>query len=239
MLTAVWSNPTDPAGSGDLLEPSRQRKAKRNAWILRGLILVGIAGLLAGLDWYVGQEQQRLLEARRAHRAKLDHLAFHGVRTGIDRIGYQLESVYSMEFRIQNATADPIFVMLPAVEAFVHVGAGWMPAAVVEPQGRADEGSVMKLVGERPFMRLATLDTIGYMELIPGYMHVKLSLEAYVSPEENPQEEIGERREEIFIYVKDYRLTEAEVRARGDSLWAQKPSFIPLRAWTLIPTTSD
>lgn len=189
---------------------------------------------LAALDLYVGREQERILVARKELRARLDRMAFFGVRTGIDDIRYDPPSAYHVRFRIQNALDEPLYVMLPIVTAFVQVGAGWTEVAVAAPAAGADEGSVVKLVEEREFERVLTIDLTEYMELIPGYVHLKLNLEAYVSPEENPREEVGERHEDIFIYLKDG--WKADVVARAASAGpAKKPAFIPLRAWTLIP----
>ena len=196
---------------------------RRRRWVLgAGACLA----LLAGLDGWVGSAQQRALEARRALRARLDHLAFHGLRTGIDEIAAQPDGRYEVRFRLQNASGQPLYVMLPAVEAAVQVGARWKPLPVAEPAGISEDGTVVKLTGERTAARIVTAQERDYMELIPGHMHLRLTLEALVSPQENPLEEIGERREDMFVYLRD--------RQRGEPP-PGAPSFIPLRAWTLIP----
>lgn len=189
---------------------------------------------LAALDLYVGREQERILVARKELRARLDRMAFFGVRTGIDDIRYDPPSAYHVRFRIQNALDEPLYVMLPIVTAFIQIGAGWTEVAVAAPAAGADEGSVVKLVEEREFERVMTVDLAEYMELIPGYLHLKLNLEAYVSPEENPREDVGERREDIFIYLRDGRNAGVMARAASGG-GGEKPAFIPLRAWTLIP----
>jgi hypothetical protein len=56
---------------------------------------------------------------------------------------------------------------------------------------------------------------------------VKLTAEAFLSIEENPREEIGERREDFFLFVRD-AARDGEFSPSG------RPSYIPLRAWTLI-----
>jgi hypothetical protein len=203
-------------------------------WRRHATVLLGVAVALGAIDWAVGRWQQHLIEARKEYRKKLDRLAFQGVRTGIDDIVYDPASGYRVQIRVQNATDDPLYVMMPSVTAFVQVGPGWTGVPVAEV-GSAEEGSVVRLDDERTTEWVAAIDVPDYTELMPGYMHLKLDLEAYVSPEANPQEEVGERREELFLYLKDYRLADDASRHGGTPSFKDKPDFIPLRAWTLIP----
>lgn len=175
----------------------------------------------------VGYYQQNALDQRRALKARLDKLTFYGLRTAIDDIAFVAGRGYRIGIRIQNATREPFYVMMPAVDGFVQEGYGWI-AVPVAPIDGGDGETVVRLVGERQVARLAVLDGNDYTELLPGYRHVKLTLEALVSPEENPREEIGEKREDIFLYVRDFTHRDA-------GRYADKPTFIPLRAWTLIP----
>lgn len=194
-----------------------------------------LAVLLGAADVWVGQQQRQWLEGRKAYRKKLDQLAFHALRTGIDAISFDERLGYRVTVRVQNALDEPIYVMLPEVSAYVQVGPGWTQIPVAFPPAGSDEGNVVRLTGERTVERYLPSELPEYTELIPGYVHLKLALEAYVSPEANPREEVGERKEDLVVYLKDHRLAGDAVRHAGRPSFVEKPDFIPLRAWTLVP----
>lgn len=204
------------------------RRRRGGGWIGKTTLAVCAAVLLlVGADFLAGRVQNQEIGRRQALRTELDHLAFHGLRTGIDEIRYQPDADYRVEFRIQNATQEPFYVLLPSVGGYIQKGPTWVEVPTGTFPGQA-EGGVIKLVGEQQVPRRVTIEDTDYMELIPGYMHVKLTLEMMVSPEENPREEVGEKREDIVLYLRDERRGADSPAARG-------PNFIPLRAWTLLP----
>lgn len=205
---------------------SRKRpQPRRNGW----LIGLGVLGSLIVADQLAGNLQEREIARRRELKAQLDKLTSEGLRTGIDEITFE-DSRYHLKLRIQNASRKPFYLLVPTLEGYVQVGPGWEPFAIRPAEGEVSGGAVIKLDKERVISEIANIDVRGYAEHIPGYRHVKLTLEAFLSPEDNPQEEIGERREDYFIFLRDVtRDAEFGPVATG------RPSFIPLRAWTLLP----
>jgi putative ABC transport system ATP-binding protein/macrolide transport system ATP-binding/permease protein/lipoprotein-releasing system ATP-binding protein len=180
-------------------------------------------------DQAAGLWQQHEISRREELRARLDRLSTDGLRTGIDDIVFD-GSRYILRLRLQNASRQPFYVLMPRLEGFVQVGPTWEPFPVRIAEGDAREGTVIKLEKEREIREIAEVTGSGYAEPLPGYRHVKLTLEALVSPEENPQEDIGERREEFFLFLRDVTR---DAEFSGSS--ARRPSFVPLRAWTLLP----
>lgn len=217
----------------------RRAKAARASGLKAGKTVIvvgaGLVVLLAAADWAVGRWQQGLVQARKDYRTRLDRLAFHAVRTGIEDIRHQSDGRYRVRFIVQNAFDEPLYVMMPTVEAYIQVGPQWREIPVAEPAEERIEGSVVRLVGERTADRLLTLERDDYTESIPGYVHLKMTLESIVSPEQNPQEEVGERKEDLVLYLKDYRWANDRRRHPGRPTFSEKPDFIPLRAWTLVP----
>lgn len=217
----------------------RPAKAARSGGLSAGRTVVAVGTVLALLfaaaDWAVGRWQQGLVQARKDYRARLDHLAFRAVRTGIEDIRHQPDGSYRVRFIIQNAFDEPLYVMMPTVDAAIQVGPRWSEIQVTEPPAERVEGSVVRLVGERTADRFLKIEQTDYTESIPGYIHLKMTLESIVSPEQNPQEEVGERKEDLILYLKDYRWAGDKVRHRGRPTFSEKPDFIPLRAWTLVP----
>src|SRR5579864_1954372 len=102
--------------------PEPPRAAGLKAWrpVLAAATLLGL--LLAAADWEVGRWQRSLIQARKDYRARLDRLAFYALRTGIDDIHHQPDGRYRARFIIQNAGDEPIYVMMPTVEAEIQVG---------------------------------------------------------------------------------------------------------------------
>lgn len=186
--------------------------------------LVGLAATGAVADYAAGRYQREAIDSRRTLKVRLDRIAQRDLRTGIDDIVFEAPESYRIDVRLQNAGEQPFYVMLPAIEGYIQIGHGWQPF----PMATLDRSSgvVVKLSDEHPASYRATIEADDYAANLPGFMHVKLVLEALVSPEENPQEEIGERREDIVLYLRD---------ARQPPAFAGQPSFIPLRAWTLVP----
>jgi len=180
-------------------------------------------------DQLAGSLQEREVARRRELKARLDKLTFDGLRAGIDEITFDGVR-YNMRLRLQNASRQLLYLLIPLLEGHVQVGPGWEPFPIALADGETKDGAVIALDKERVIDEVATIDVAGYAEPIPGYRHVKLTLEAFLSPEENPQEEIGERREEFYLFLRDVPR-DAEFR----SATTGRPAFIPLRAWTLLP----
>lgn len=212
-----------------------QRPGGLRAWksVLAVCSVSAIGFVLA--DWAVGRWQQGMIQGKKDYRARLDRLAFRAVRTGIEEIRHQPDGRYRSRFIVQNAADEPLFVMMPTVEAAIQVGPQWVTVPATENLREGSEGSVVRLVGERMADRYLSIEPTGYTESIPGYIHLKMTLEMIISPEQNPQEEVGERKEDLIVYLKDYRWANDRVRHAGRPGFAEKPDFIPLRAWTLVP----
>jgi hypothetical protein len=199
-------------------------------WYRKLLLVLGGIAALVGLDQYVGDYQSRELARRKALKADLDRLSFQALRTGIDEITFD-GSAYRMRFRLQNATSDPFFVLVPAIDGFVQVGSRWEPFPVKMAQQDLHEGMVIELASERVFTEIADIEGEQYTEPMPGYRHLKVTLDAFVSPEANPREEIGEHKEDFFLFLRD-----AERDGVSENKQAGfRPAFIPLRGWTLLP----
>lgn len=213
----------------------QMRRGTLQGWKTFVLVIAIFALLFAAADWAVGRWQQGQVQARKDYRARLDRLAFHAVRTGIEGIRHQADGSYQVRFVVQNAFDEPLFVMMPTVAAAIQIGAQWADIPVAEPPGETMEGSVVRLVDERTTDRYLTALPAEYTESIAGYVHLKMTLEMIVSPEQNPQEEVGERKEDLIVYLKDYRWAGDRRRHAGVPGFADKPDFIPLRAWTLVP----
>ena len=204
-----------------------RRRREFGQW--RALAGVGLAviAVFAVADGMLGWYQKSVLREKQILRERLDRLGFYGLRMGIDDISFRAGEGYSIRLRVQNATREAFYVLMPVIEGFAQKGFSWEPFAVV-PTGGDSEGTVVKLVDERETLRLAKIEGQSYAEPLAGYRHVKLTAEAFLSIEENPREEIGERKEEFFLFVRD-AARDGEFTAGG------RPSYIPLRAWTLIP----
>lgn len=197
-------------------------------WGTWAAVALGI-GILVTADQVAGTWQEREIERRRQLKVRLDKLSWDGLRTGIDDIAFDGKN-YRVHLRLQNAARQPFYLLLPVIEGFVQVGPTWEPFRVAPEEATVAAGSVIKLLKEYVMASVAEISGNGYAEPIAGYRHIKLTLEAYVSPEENPQDEIGERREDFFLFLRD-QTRDAEFA----TVTTTRPNFIPLRAWTLLP----
>lgn len=74
------------------------------------------------------------------------------------------------------------------------------------------------------------IDSEKYDELIPGYLHVRITSDMVVSQAAEPTDDLFERTDDYYIYLKPQKLSEDEIRRRNK--W--KPGAIVPR-WISMP----
>ncbi|WP_036263773.1 hypothetical protein [Methylocapsa aurea] len=237
-------NSAPPPSTGELRErirraaPSRRAQARADVPARLGrrfeflgskalrvaLIVIGL-GFLA--DFGVSWNQQRILAARDKTALELKNAAFAGLYVELLRIAYEPDGKsYRATLNMQNANPDaPLYVMLNPVRVFEQTGMTWQETPSQAPSGPG--GSVVKLDGAREYSVVFQADVKDWAELIPGYMHVRIQSDMLISQSSEPKDDIVERNNRFYVYLKPQGSDDAEIKRRSKFSGAP-PIFIPM-----------
>ena len=174
------------------------------ARIWKAVLFVGI-GILALIffDFAVGYKQNKQLDEKKAIKKRLELLAYYLERTTVHEISYTGEgNQYLMKLRYENVRPeDEMWIMVPYIKVFVQVGTLWKEVSVNDMRMKRGDYSVEKL--NEPYFMTVKFDMAykNYMELMSGFMHLKVKSISNISAEAITKEDILEKDEDIFLYM--------------------------------------
>jgi putative ABC transport system ATP-binding protein/macrolide transport system ATP-binding/permease protein/lipoprotein-releasing system ATP-binding protein len=181
-----------------------------------GWTLLVVCGLW-GADHVTARVQRRAIETRQAERKRSEELALQKLRAGLDDITYRPDGGYEAAVFLQNYQPEkPFHVLGPQVRVFVQVNRAWqeVPATAV---GFA-EGGVREVTAKQAFRFAFRADLPRYDELLQGYMHVRVTNVMVVSESAEPTEDLFQRTDDYYAYLKPRKVADDDVRARNG--WA-------------------
>jgi hypothetical protein len=189
------------------------------------------AGLTYGLDTIFSRFQKQAIERRVVQRKKSESLAMQQLRADINDVVYRPDGTYEVSIYLQNFEPEkPFFVLGPDVRAFVQIDRTWQPVSI--QRSGEDAARVQEVFGERrPIPYILGIDADKYDELIPGYLHVRITSDMVVSQTAEPTEDLFERTDDYYVYLKPQKLSEDDIRRRNK--WkpgAIVPRWIPMPA---------
>jgi putative ABC transport system ATP-binding protein/macrolide transport system ATP-binding/permease protein/lipoprotein-releasing system ATP-binding protein len=186
-----------------------------------GRFLVGFVGwallivcALWGIDYATARFQQQAIEEKQAERKKSQELALQQLRADLEDVTYRPEGGYEIALFLQNYDPQkPFHVLGPSVRVFVQVDRSWqeVPAS---PVGFSEK-SVHEVTGKQVFRFAFRADLARYDELLHGYMHVRITNVMIVSASAEPGDDLFQRTDDYYVYLKPQKVTEDEVR-RGN-----------------------
>jgi putative ABC transport system ATP-binding protein/macrolide transport system ATP-binding/permease protein/lipoprotein-releasing system ATP-binding protein len=192
-------------------------------WVL--LIVCGVWGL----DYATAQFQRQSMEEKQAERKKSEELALQQLRADIEDVGYRPEGDYVVGIALQNFDAQsPLYVLGPSVRVFIQSNHSWqeVPAGAVN----YSESAVRHVTGKEVFRVAFRADLDRYDELMKGYMHVRLTNVMVVSENAEPADDLFQRTDDYYVYLKPQTMAEDEVRKRNG--W-KEGALVPL--WMGMP----
>ncbi len=169
---------------------------------------------LWGIDHATARIQRRSIEVRHAERKRSEELALQKLRAGLDDIGYRPDGGYEGTVYLQNFDPSrPFHVLGPAERVFVQVNRAWqeVPANAV---GFTD-GGVREVTGKAAFRFTFRADLTRFDELLPGYLHVRITNVMVVSERAEPTEDLFQRTDDYYAYLKPQNVSDDEIRARN------------------------
>ena len=178
-------------------------EAQRPGQRLSGLWLAGLTLLLALLlvgDLVTDYRQRQATQARQLARQVLQRAAMFHLRGDVAEIKRGPGGSYRVQLFVDNPFPDqPIYLMPPEVSAYVQVGFQWIEVplrAVAAP-------ATQKVVGRRLYEYIFKPQIAHFEEVLPGYMHVRLSDVMRLSLQEHPDRDgVTRRSDNYFVYLQ-------------------------------------
>jgi len=220
-----------PAG----LTPSAPTAAPESDWrgplsFFFATLVLGIS-LVFGFDRVVAWTQGRQLWAREEKKRVAEEIAFRHLRADMESVQAKGQGRVEADLFLQNY--DPtrtFFILGPSLRAFYQADGRWEPIPLEDGSGNAE--TIREVLPTKTLVPLAfTLLPAKYDELIRGYFHIRFTGTMVVSETRDATGDLFERQDDYYIYLKDPRLTDDQVRQRNG--W--KPgSVVP--PWMAMPS---
>jgi hypothetical protein len=198
--------------------------------VLRSKFVLGVIAFIAlafALDAAVGWYRRHRLEAKRLADRALEHAAYSGLYVDLVNVAYEPDQKsYRLTMMMRNVDpARPLYVMLTPVRVFEQAGLAWREIPAHAPRGNAS--TVVKLTDSQAFETVFEPNLNTWTELIPGYMHIRFESTSLVSGRSEPKDDIIDRRDRYYVYLKPHGADDAALRAQmkypGDP-----PVYIPM-----------
>lgn len=195
--------------------------------------LAGIAvsaAAVALLDAVVASRQGAVVETARAQRRLAEEMALEDLRADVDDVLVDEGGLATVTVALQNYRPQrPLHVLGPALEIAVQRDGRWESVAA-----DLDEGATgIRTIGaDKTILPVRFEVPEGqYDELLGGYLHVRIGAEMVVGDRPDGSGELFERADAYYIYLRDPRRTEDDVRRANG--WGEKAT-VPL--WIAMPS---
>ena len=198
-----------------------------NLWRGAQAVLIGTAivfFLVMLADFGVAKYQEAQVDARGARLAKLADMALNSLQGEVRSVSDLGEGRYELAVALKNAGGDgPIYVMAPDMRGYVQVGKVWQAI----PLTAGDDGGVRQIDDEVVYRYAFEARLKDFAQLLPNYMHVRFSDTMLVSPRSTPKDDVFERRDNYYVYLKPFDIDDATV-AKGLKFPGKPPVWIPM-----------
>jgi putative ABC transport system ATP-binding protein/macrolide transport system ATP-binding/permease protein/lipoprotein-releasing system ATP-binding protein len=191
-------------------------------FLLAGAVLFG-AILLA--DFGIDKYQKMRVRQRDARIAALQHLALNSLRGDVQSVTDLGDGRYELTTYLQNVGGSPIYVMAPDLRAYVQVKTVWQEVPMKPLEDSAS--GVLKIEGKQTYRYLFDARVQDYTQLLPNYMHVRFSATMLVSPASTPSDDVFERKDNYYVYLKPFDIAD-EVVLKRMRFSGKPPVWIPM-----------
>ncbi|TCK28158.1 hypothetical protein EV667_2155 [Ancylobacter aquaticus] len=190
-------------------------------------IFVVVIALAFLADFAIGRYQQAQMAARRAEVQRTEQAASGGLFMELVRAGYDPgKAAYRATLRIERVGGgSTLYILQNPPRVFIQTGLTWQEVASRSPDGTP--WGLLKLDGGTDVDVLFDADIEGWSELIPGYMHVQLQFDQLISLSSEPGDDIADRNNRFYFYLKPHDADDAAIRQRA-GFRGVPPAFIPM-----------
>jgi hypothetical protein len=199
------------------------KKRYKAIFVLLAIVLSAVTA-----DYFIGYKEDRILEEKSALKKKLERLAWYNLRSDIKEVSYARDK-YLVTLRYENPfPEEELFIMTPSVRCLVQVGTYWKEVPVQDVGSSPADASVIKLDKTYTVDKLIEVPFRNFEEVLPGYMHVRINSISYVSSNTISKEDIAEKNEDFYIYLKPYFAKDSEVSKKYKFTNNAVPIWIPM-----------
>ena len=197
----------------------------RNA---RAFLLAGVA-IFAGVllvDFAVAKYQELQVRAHGAQLAQLAEMALASLQGEVQSVSDLGDGRYELAVSLSNVGGEqPIYVMSPDMRAYVQVGKLWQEVPLTPTDDGA--GSVLKIEGKHIYRYVFEARVRNFAQLLPNYMHVRFSDTMLVSASRTPTDDMFERKDNYYVYLKPFDVADELVGKRMNFV-GKPPVWIPM-----------
>jgi len=206
-----------PIGLGANLWSSVQTLAIGGAVVFVCILLV---------DFGLAKFQETQVRARGARIAKLAEMALSSLQGEVQSVSDLGDGRYELAVDLSNATGDePIYVMSPDMRGYVQVGKVWQELPLKPTDD--DASGVLKIEGKHIYRYVFEARVREFTQLLPNYMHVRFSETMLVSPSSTPKDDVFERKDNYYVYLKPFDVAD-DVILRRMKFPGEPPVWIPM-----------
>jgi putative ABC transport system ATP-binding protein/macrolide transport system ATP-binding/permease protein/lipoprotein-releasing system ATP-binding protein len=214
---------TEPAAARAPIRLGSSLMSDVTTYLLTGAAILG-AGLIAYLG--VGKYQDMQVRDRAARIAKLQHFALNSLRGDVQSVSDLGEGRYELTTYLQNVGGgQPIYVMSPDLRAYVQVGSVWQEVPVKLTDASAN--GVLKIEDRQTYRYVFDARVANFTQLLPNYMHVRFSGTMLISPSSVPKDDVFERKDNYYVYLKPFDVAD-EVVLKRMRFSGRPPVWIPM-----------
>ena len=111
------------------------------------------------------------------------------------------------------------------MRAYVRVGKVWQEVHLTPVDDSI--GGVSKIAGKHTYRYIFEARVSSFTQLLPNYMHIRFSDAMLVSPDSTPREDVFERKDNYYVYLKTFDVTDETVSKRM-KFAGKLPVWIPM-----------
>jgi ABC-type lipoprotein export system ATPase subunit len=184
-----------------------------------------LAGILAA-NFAAEKYQEREVRQRAARSAALQQMALNSLRGDVQSVSDLGDGRYELTTYLQNVGGGPpIYVMSPDMRAYVQVRTTWQEVPLTPIDDNAS--GVAKIESKQTYRYLLDARVRDFAQLLPNYMHVRFSGSMLVSPSSMPKDDVFERKDNYYVYLKPFDVAD-EVVLRRMRFSGKPPVWIPM-----------
>jgi ABC-type lipoprotein export system ATPase subunit len=216
-------------------EPAAAREAHRpilmggDLWRSARIFLLAGTAIFAGIlliDIAVAKYEDLQVREHGARIAKLAEMALSSLQGEVRSIYDLGDGRYELAMDLSNVSGEqPIYVMSPDMRAYVQVGKIWQEVPLTPSDDGA--GGVVKIEGKHTYRYVFEARVRNFTQLLPNYMHVRFSDTMLVSPSSSPKDDVFERKDNYYVYLKPFDVADETVFKRM-KFAGKPPVWIPM-----------
>jgi hypothetical protein len=203
-------------------------------------VLASAVAIVFAADYAIGKYQSFRVGQDQLAALQLQHAAYEGLFVELAKVDYEPDQKsYRVTMKMTNIEPDrPVYIMQTPLRVFEQSGLAWKEVPSHAPNG--ETANVVKLVGPHLYETIFEPNLKdwaelipGYMhirywaELIPGYMHIRLQSSSLVSQRSDPDDDIVERVDRYYVYLKPHGADDDAIRRRMNYK-GEPPVYMPM-----------